>query len=69
MILIGLFLLFYVVSDFIYWITIVIANKNLHSEEIGVMVATVAEFIFATSLVLGSDGWIRVIRKLRYGER
>jgi len=71
----GLYLMFYVVSDIVYWISILIISGRdsiipieISADQKALMVATIIEFIFASYLLLGSKGIARLIRKFRYGK-
>lgn len=69
----GMYLLFNVVSDIVYWLTIwFIGNRNNNiditptASQISSMIATGVELVFAVALLLGASGITRVINKLRY---
>ena len=70
----GMYLLFNVVSDIIYWLTILfIGNRNnnvdfsLSADQISGMVATCVELVFSVALLLGASGITKTINKIRYG--
>ena len=70
----GLYLLFNVVSDIIYWSTILFISfrdsnipVEISIDQKGQMVATVIELIFVLFLLLGSKGIIKLLHRLRYG--
>ena len=70
----GIYLLFYVLSDVIYWGFIwFISNRNqgvpieLSLEQVASMLSTAIELVFVLFLILGAKGIVRLIRKLRYG--
>jgi hypothetical protein len=70
----GLYLLFYVLSDIVYWVIIWFANQRnttvsieLPIDQIGAMVSTVIEFIFVLFLLVGGKRIAEVLRKVRYG--
>lgn len=71
----GLYLLFHVISDSIYWGTIVlIANRNpdlsieITLEQKAAMVSTAVEFLFVIFLIFGSRRLLEWFHRLRYGE-
>ncbi len=71
----GIYLLFHVVSDIVYWATILFVTFRDSSvpiqislEQKGQMFATVIEFIFVCYLLLGTSGIIKLIHRLRYGK-
>jgi len=69
----GMYLLFNVISDIVYWLTIwFIGNRNINidvtptADQISSIIATGVELVFAVTLLLGATGITRVINKLRY---
>lgn len=71
----GLYLLFNVLSDLVYWGSIwFISSRNrdipieLSLDQVSLMVATGVELIFVLFLLLGSKGISRLLRRFRYGE-
>ena len=71
----GIYLLFYVVSDVVHWATILFISFRDSSIPIGLsidqkaqMVATVIELIFVLYLLLGTNGIINLLHRLRYGK-
>lgn len=69
----GMYLLFNVISDIVYWLTIwFIGNRNSNiditptADQISSIIATGVELVFAVALLLGASGITRVINKLRY---
>jgi len=69
----GMYLLFNVISDVTYWLTIwFIGNRNSNidvtptADQISSMIATGVELVFAVTLLLGAAGITRLINKLRY---
>ena len=73
--LLGIYLLFNVVSDVIYWATILFISFRdsnipieLSLDQKGQIIATVIELIFVLFLLLGTNGIIRLLHKLRYGK-
>lgn len=71
----GLYLLYYVLSDIVYWgfILFISLRDNvipieLSINQIGLILATVVELIFVLFLLLGARGIVMLLRKFRYGE-
>lgn len=71
----GIYLLFHVVSDIVYWaviFTVSMRDSNIPVEisldQKGQMFATVIEFIFVIYLLLGANGIIKLFHRLRYGK-
>ena len=71
----GIYLLFHVVSDFIYWATILFVTfrdsnipVQISLEQKGQMIATVFELIFVVYLLLGTNGVIKLLHRFRYGK-
>jgi len=72
-VLLGFFLLFFGVSDAVYWIFYLIwiedmveGGPGLTLEQKGSITATVVELVFALVLILGSKGLAKMIHKMRY---
>ncbi len=70
----GMYLLFYVVSDIAYWGSILLIDQRnpellieITPDQKGAMVATLIEFIFALFLLLGSNRIVGLLHRLRYG--
>ena len=70
----GMYLLFYVVSDVVYWGSILLIGQRnpellleVTPEQKGLMAATIIEFIFALFLLLGANRIVDLIKKFRYG--
>ncbi|HFD31944.1 MAG TPA: hypothetical protein ENJ28_04425 [Gammaproteobacteria bacterium] len=69
----GIYLLFFVVSDVFYWMVIWFVSQRAHElpelslDQIARMVATVVELIFVLFLIFGAGGIARALRKFRYG--
>lgn len=71
----GIYLLFNVLSDVVYWLSILfISNRNksvtteLSPDQLSNMVSTGIELIFVLFLLLGTTGITHLLRKLRYGK-
>ena len=71
-IILGSFLLFYVLSDAIYWLVLVtLGNREasgyfvLNLENKAAMITTAFEFLIAMYLILGSSGIVNLIKKVR----
>lgn len=69
----GLYLLFHVVSDLVSWAVIWYANQRNHTlteltlEQMASMIATVVELVFVLFLLLGTRRITVLLRRLRYG--
>ena len=69
----GLFLLFNVVSDITYWSVIWLVSQGsasvpeLSLDQIAQMVATAIELVFVLFLIFGARGISRFLHKWRYG--
>jgi hypothetical protein len=71
----GLYLLYHVLSDIVYWgFILFISLRNnaipieISIEQIGLMLATAVELIFVLFLLLGARRIVTLLRKFRYGE-
>lgn len=71
----GIYLLFHVLSDVVYWLSIlVISNRNksipseISTDQLSNMIATGIELIFVLFLLLGANGITQLLHKLRYGK-
>lgn len=72
--LLGIYLLFYVLSDFVYLISVWLMFRDEHgtlltlgSETSLQMIAVVFEFIFVLFLLFGKNRLIELVHKIRYG--
>ena len=69
----GLFLLFHVVSDITYWSVVWLVSQRstsvpeLSLDQIAQMVATAIELVFVLFLLFGARGISRYLHKWRYG--
>ncbi len=70
----GLYFLFYVISDLVYWgVMLFISARETDTtvsftpDQKGGMVATVFEFIFVLFLLFGGKGISRLLNRIRYG--
>jgi hypothetical protein len=73
--LLGIYLLFNVVSDVIYWATILFISFRdsnipieLSLDQKGQIVATAIELIFVLFLLLSTNGIVKLLHKIRYGK-
>jgi hypothetical protein len=71
----GIYLLFFVLSDIVYWVFIwFITQRNpslsmeITVEQKGAMLSTFIEFIFVVFLLLGTNGISRLLHRIRYGD-
>ena len=71
----GLYLLFYVISDVVYWCVILFIGQRNHELMLGIttdqkasMAATIIELIFALFLLLGTNRIVELIHRFRYGD-
>ena len=69
----GIYLLFYVVSDVFYWFVIWFVSQREHAvpelslDQIASMISTFVELVFVLFLLLGASGISRALSKWRYG--
>ena len=70
----GLYFLFSVISDLVYWGTLLFItqrnpelNLEISLEQKGLIVATFVELLFSLFLLLGSNQIVEMIRRFRYG--
>jgi hypothetical protein len=69
----GLYLLFHVVSDLVSWAVIWFVNQRNHTltaltvEQVASMIATGVELMFVLFLLLGARRITALLRRLRYG--
>jgi len=73
-VLLGTLLLFFALSDAIYWAFYLVwinsqaaGTREVDLTQKGAIVATVIELVFAIGLIVGSNGLAKMIRRLRYG--
>ena len=72
-ILLGLYLLYFVISDAAYWILVLQFSAGqeypmeITAETKAMLVATALEAIMAFSLILGRKGLLKIVNKVRYG--
>jgi hypothetical protein len=71
----GLYFLFYVVSDIVYWFYLWLVSQRdpeipmeFSIDQKGQMVSTAIEFVFVLFLLLGSKRIAELLRKSRYGK-
>ena len=67
-VLVGIYLLFYVISDTVYWIIVVNGSEYLELDTKARIVATGFEAAFVIVLLLGGRHIVNLIRRMRYGE-
>ncbi|MBL1432499.1 MAG: hypothetical protein COB94_003520 [Gammaproteobacteria bacterium] len=74
-VILGIYLLFYVLSDALYWIIFMVSsNRNTGNYEFitienqASMITTFAEFVIAIFLIFGANGLSKIILKFRYKE-